>query len=151
LLDVSPRPSVRGGHPQDRLINWRFTVDDSEAQILGVNENTVIKGLHTGERVIRLRAESKLGKVVELDYPLTVMPNQPPTCTITSYDTADARWFNASCKDPDGRVVATKWFLGEQQISLGQTVRFQRGTSGVLRFEAVDDGGAKYQETLATP
>lgn len=150
LLDVSLRPSVRCGHPLDRLATWLFSVDDPQAQVLGVNENTIFKGLHAGNRDIHLHAVSLLGKVIDVDYSLTVIPNQPPACTISSYDTADSRWFNAICKDPDGRIVATRWFLNDQQISLGQTVRFQHGTPGALRFEAEDDAGAKYNESLNT-
>jgi hypothetical protein len=151
LLDVSLRPSVRGGHPQDRLVKWAFSVSDPAARVAGLDQNTIIKGLHAGQWNIHLRAVSKLGKVTEKDYPVTVIANQPPTCTITSYDTSDARWFNASCRDPDGRLVATRWFLDDQQISLGQIIRVVRGVAGALRFEAEDDAGAKYIEALSTP
>lgn len=151
LLDLSLRPSVRGGHPQDRLVQWAFSVSDPAARVAGVDQNTIIKGLHAGQWNIHLRADSKLGKVTEMDYPVTVIANQPPTCTITSYDTSDARWFNAACRDPDGRLVATRWFLDGRQISLGQIIRVVRGAAGALRFEAEDDAGAKYTEALSTP
>jgi hypothetical protein len=148
---VGLRPSVRGGHFQDRLVQWAFSVSDPAAKVAGVDQNTIIKGLHAGQWNIHLRVVSKLGKVTEMDYPVTVIANQPPTCTITSYDTSDARWFNAACRDPDGRLVATRWFLDNRQISLGQIIRVDRGAAGALRFEAEDDAGAKYTEALSTP
>ncbi|MEW6657355.1 MAG: Ig-like domain-containing protein [Thermodesulfobacteriota bacterium] len=151
LLDVRPQPSAKCVHPQDSLVSWQFSVDDPEAQIMGVDQYALIKGLHAGSWVIHLHAVSKLGKTVDVDYPLTVVPNQPPTCTFKTYDTSDARWFNAACKDPDGRVVSTRWLLDEQQLSLATTVQIKRGTNGVLRFEAEDDAGGKYNETLNTP
>jgi hypothetical protein len=151
LLDVRPQPRARCGHPQDSMVKWQFSVDDPQAQVMGVDQNALIKGLRAGNWVIRLHAESKLGKTVDMDFPVTVFANQPPTCTIKTYDTSDARWFNAACKDPDGRVVATRWSLDDQQLSLATTVLIKRGTSGVLRFEAEDDAGGKYYEVLNTP
>ncbi|MHB8068757.1 MAG: Ig-like domain-containing protein [Desulfobaccales bacterium] len=151
LLDVRPQPSVKCAHPQDSLVKWEFSVDDPQAQVMGTDQNALIKGLHAGNWVIHLHAVSKLGKPVDVNYPLTVVSHQPPTCTIKTYDTSDARWFNAACKDPDGRIVATRWFLNDQQMSLAPTLQIKRGTPGVLRFEAENDAGGKYNEVLNTP
>lgn len=151
LLNVNPNPIARCSHPQDGIVKWEFSVDDPLAQINGSNQYTLIKNLHAGNRMIHLHAETKLGRVLDYDYPLTVIPNQPPTCTIKSFDTADTRWFNAVCQDPDGRVVATRWSMNGQQLSTSQTLGVKLANSGILHFEAEDDAGAKYADDLNIP
>jgi len=46
-------------------------------------------------------------------------------------------------------VTAWRWYLDDKLISSGQTIRrWKNDPPGVLRFEAIDDGGAVYREVL---
>jgi large repetitive protein len=152
LLDVTLRTNVTGGHPQDRLNDYLFTVDSPEAQVTSYCGSGIIKGLRAGKFVAHLKAVSKLGKVVEMDYPISVIANQLPTCQVSSWEAGDYRWYKASCQDPDGRVSALRWYQDDKLISSGQAIRAKKSEiTGTLRFEAIDDAGGVYREMLVAP
>jgi len=148
-LNILMRPRVTGGHPEDRITGYAYSVDDPKATVAPNNSSGVINGLTAGERTVRLEAASRMGQVVEADYQVSVAANQPPSCEITSWVSGVYTWYAAQCSDSDGRVVSRRWYLDDRLLSTGQSIR--RGPNdpaGVLRFEAFDDGGAAYRTTL---
>jgi hypothetical protein len=149
-LNISMRPWVTGGHPEDRLMEYEYIVDDPKATVINLSGSSMIKNLSAGERTVHLKATSKMGKAVETDYNITVAANQPPTCEIKQTVSGDYTWYMANCSDIDGRIASRRWYLDDKSISSGQTIRrSQNDPVGVLRFEAYDDAGAAYRETLA--
>ncbi|MFA5110828.1 MAG: Ig-like domain-containing protein [Desulfobaccales bacterium] len=149
LLDLTLRANVTGGHPQDRLAEYLFTINSPDAQVTSFTGSGVIKGLKAGDYTARLQALSKLGKVVEADYPLSVIANQPPTCQVTTWEAGDYRWWKAACQDSDGRVAGYRWYQDDKLISSGQSIRAKKSDLiGTWRFEALDDAGGAYRETL---
>jgi len=149
VLDVTLRTRVSGGHPQDRLTEYEFTINAPEAEVTGYSGTGIFKGLRQGDYVAHLRAVSRLGKVVEADFPVTVIANRLPTCEINSWDAGDYRWYKAACTDPDGRIAAWRWYLDDQLISSGRSIRPKiEDITGTLRFEAVDDAGGVYRQNL---
>ena len=99
-----------------------------------------------------LRAVSLQGKVVEADYPLSVIANQPPTCQVTTWEAGDYRWWKAACQDSDGRVAGYRWYQDDKLISSGQSIRVKKSDlTGTLRFEAIDDAQGTYSEILFLP
>lgn len=153
LLDVTLRTRVTGGHPQDRLVDYVFSIDSPDAEITGYTGTGIFKGLRQGDYVAHLEATSKLGKVVEADFPISVISNQLPTCEVSTWDDAlGYRWYKAVCSDADGRIAGYRWYLDEQLISSGQTIRQKISEiTGTLRFESFDDAGGAYSETLSSP
>jgi hypothetical protein len=149
LLDLTLRANVTGGHPQDRLAEYLFTINSPDAQVTSFTGSGIIKGLRAGDYTARLRALSKLGKVVEADYPLSVIANQPPTCQVTTWEAGDYRWWKAACQDTDGRVAGYRWYQDDKLISSGQSIRVKKSDlTGTLRFEATDDAQGTYSENL---
>ncbi|MHB9072002.1 MAG: Ig-like domain-containing protein [Desulfobaccales bacterium] len=149
LLDVTLRANVTGGHPQDRLSTYVFTINSPDAQVTSFTGSGIIKGLRAGEYVAHLRALSQQGKVLEADYPMSVVANHQPTCQVTSWDSGDYRWWKAACQDSDGRVVALRWYQDDKVISSGQSIRVKKSDlTGTLRFEAHDDAGGTYRTVL---
>jgi hypothetical protein len=149
LLDLTLRANVTGGHPQDRLAEYLFTINSPDAQVTSFTGSGIIKGLRAGDYMARLRALSKLGKVVEADYPISVIANQPPTCQVTTWEAGDYRWWKAACQDTDGRVAGYRWYQDDKLISSGQSIRVKKSDlTGTLRFEAIDDAQGTYSESL---
>lgn len=152
LLDMTLRANVTGGHPQDRLSTYEFSINSPDAQVTNITGSGIIKGLRAGEYMAHLRAVSQQGKVVEADYPVSVIPNHPPTCQVTTWDVGDYRWWKAACQDSDGRVASLRWYQDAKVISSGLTIRVKKSDlTGTWRFEAVDDAGGAYRETLIGP
>ncbi|MBW1952082.1 MAG: DUF4165 domain-containing protein [Deltaproteobacteria bacterium] len=148
-LDVLMRPRVTGGHPQDRLVDFVYSVNDPQAEVINLSGSSRIKGLTAGDRTIHLKAVSRLGKVVETDYNVQVTANVPPTCEISNWTSGGYLWYQAQCYDSDGRVIARRWYLDDRLISSGSSIRRGPGDlEGKLRFEAVDDAGGVYREAL---
>jgi PKD repeat protein len=81
---------------------------------------------------------------------VTVVPNQPPTATITSpsQDTTvfvgDTLTFNGTGTDPDDSVVSYLWDLGGGNEVAGQTVRYAYPAAGVdtVLLRVTDSRGA---------
>jgi hypothetical protein len=149
LLDVTLRANVTGGHPHDRLTTYEFTINSPDAQVTSFTGSGIIKGLKAGEYVAHLRALSRLGKVVEADYPLSVIANRFPTCQVSTWEAGDYKWWKAACQDTDGRVAGYRWYQDDKLISSGQCIRVKKSDlTGTLRFEAIDDAQGTYSEIL---
>jgi len=150
LLTLTLRTKVTGGHPQDRLVDYVFSINNPEVEVVQYGSSGIFKDMRQGSYVAHLKATSKLGQVVEADFPVQVIANLLPTCEIDSWETGDYLWYQAGCTDADGRVVSWRWYLDETLICSGKTIR--RKTSeltGTLRFEAADDAGGIYSEVLS--
>ena len=148
-LNVLMRPRVTGGHPNDRLVTYEYSVDDPEATVLGPGSSGLIKGLTAGNKTVHLQALSKFDKVLSTEYTFEVLANQPPTCEIEVSEIGEYTYYTASCSDSDGKIISYRWYLDDKSISSGQRIR--RGKNdplGVLSFEAVDDAGGVYSTTL---
>jgi hypothetical protein len=149
LLDVTLRANVTGGHPQDRLVDYQFNSDSPDVKVTSFTGSGIYKGFKAGDYTLHLRAVSKMGKVVEADYPLSVMVNQPPVCQVATWEVGDYKWWKAACTDADGRVAGYRWYQDDKLISSGQAIRVKKtDLSGAYRFEALDDAQGKYCEPL---
>jgi len=64
----------------------------------------------------------------------------------------DYRWWKAACQDLDGKVAGIRWYQDAKVISSGLTIRVKKSDlTGTWRFEATDDAGGMYHETLNAP
>lgn len=146
-LSVWLRPRFSGGHPADRIQDVKYALDAPGVEInhsLGL-----VSGLPAGSHTIKLTATSKFGQTLAAELPVEVKPNRPPSCTVTSRSDARYIYLAADCSDPDGKVVMYRWYRDGRVVGCSNRLTVSRSdVNAPFRFEAVDDNGARYQETL---
>jgi len=146
-LDVLVRLRFAGGHPGDRIVSVAYGTDAPGAEVL--NSIGQVKGLPAGNHTITVTAATKFGQTVTGTLPVEVLVNQPPSCTVTSRSDARYVYLTAACRDPDGNVAAYRWYRNGRVVSFSNRVTLSLADAGgYLEFEALDNGGAKYQETV---
>lgn len=148
-LDVRVLPKVSGGHPYDRPTDFRYYLD-GELVSEGVSTGRFF-GLKEGTHQLRLEMVTKMGVRVTQAETVEVTPNIPPTCKIErTHRPFGPSWkLEAQCQD-DGRVVGYRWtFNGEPLTLSGNRLLIPDGEgTEIVTFEAVDNAGASYRETL---
>jgi len=146
-LDVLVRARFSGGHPADRIASVTYSTAAPGAT---VNQSLgYVQGLPAGEQTIQVRATTKFGQTVTGELPVSVAVNQPPTCTVTSRQDARYVYREAACTDPDGRITAYRWYRNGRVV--GCSNRLTQSLADAAEpvvFEAIDNNGAKYQETI---
>jgi hypothetical protein len=145
-LTVLVRARFRGGHPADRITSVTYS---TEAPGAAVNQSLgYVQGLPAGSHTITVTAATKFGQTLTAALPVEVAVNQPPACTVSSRQDARYVYREASCSDPDGRITAYRWYRNGRVIGCSNRLTQSLADAAApVYFEAVDNNGAKYQET----
>ena len=151
-LDVRVRPSVRGGHPRDRIINHRYYLAGELLSEESMYGTATLADAGTHYMVYEL--ETQMGTTARQLLPIEVAENQPPSCELeemaTSYD-----WrISADCQDPDGRVREYQWTVdGEPSGRTSYRLSISRNdhdTRPPVELVVRDDAGA-WSEPVRLP
>ena len=105
-LYVRMRPTIRGGHPRDRVSETRFLVNGEV-----VAEGDLFAGvtLYEGRHDLAFEIVSDFGVEASKSLSLMVNDNQLPTCELERSE-SDSSWiYLATCEDTDGRVRSYEW------------------------------------------
>lgn len=141
-LDLILRPKIQGGHPKDRALHFRHSLD---GQPFEDESRFPVVTLEPGEYTIELGVETQMGQVERAGEQFTVFPNQPPTCELEQWETSLGWRFNANCWDSDGRIVDFVWTLdGEEITQRGSRMSVSRlGRTGAptVTVRVVDNAG----------
>lgn len=114
-LTLSFRPDVGGGHPRDRLMEYRYYRNGeliSEGQRYG--EVTLDEGQHT----VALEIVSQFGHTVRSEKSVQVNPNQAPSCELDTRTMSSGWRFYAYCDDPDGRIEKHQWTVDGELVGI---------------------------------
>ena len=141
-LDVSYRPSVTGGHPNDRVSEYYYTVNG--VAIEGVKRDRKIT-LPAGEHAIGISVLSQMGVTAQITRTVNVNPNVAPSCVVQARVSGETWYYSAVCDDPDGEVESYLWDLSGRQLVSGNpriSVVVPLGTQPpVVSVIATDDSG----------
>lgn len=142
-LSLSFRPDVDGGHPRDRLREFRYFKNGkkmSEGERYG--EVTLDEGTH----IVALEIESEFGHRVMSEQTVQVNPNKRPSCDIRTRTSSTGWRFYANCEDPDGDIEAHQWTLDGEIVGISGSrisVTSRDGEVPSLTLTGIDDSGAK--------
>ena len=145
-MTVNVRPTIYGGHPLDSVVSQGWSVDgmvDTAYANRGFLYTTIP---NPGNHIISYTMNSKMGQTVTVNAPLSLVPNQPPVCTLQSIPNVYVVYAQANCTDVDGKVIGYAWQVNGQSIasssykvSFGKTGHPQ---SALVSITATDDAGA---------
>lgn len=152
-LDVTARLSVSGGHPDDRITGYTWTVDG--AAVASTNPGVAqVRIADPGEHVIAVTATSRMGATVTAQRSVTAVANQAPTCALnaTLNTTTRTVLVIAACRDVDGRIVRYAWKVnGAALTSNADRISFSLPanvtTPYTVEVTATDDSGATVTAT----
>lgn len=142
-LDVNVRPTIRGGHPSDRVADYQWYVD-GELQPELEKSSANIENLLTGDHELKLKILTNYGQEAEAIIPIEVVPNQPPTCSIDYRMYSKTARIEAKCKDLDGKMVKYDWTVGDNvRRNIGKRISELRqpGESELVTVVGYDDSG----------
>jgi hypothetical protein len=149
-LEMRTRPSIGGGHPRDRVEDYRYYVN---GELVSEGRRYSALSLNSGTHTIRMEFDTAFGDTESYTEEVTVAPNQPPTCTIDGRARRSGWRFSAECVDPDGRVLDHIWSVdGEQLAQSGSriSIRARDGQSQpVVELIGVDDSGGQSRPVTA--
>lgn len=134
------RPQFSNGHPTEKITAYRFFQD-------GVLLGATTKGAMTttlanaGNYVLTVEADTTLGRTVTATSNITIVPNQAPTCTLTSRAFTSSGLISTSCTDADGRIKSYAWTVnGQPATAMGSRVTVPLGSA--VSVTVTDDSGA---------
>ncbi|WP_261392024.1 hypothetical protein [Halomonas sp. DP5N14-9] len=143
-LDVRVRPSVRGGHPRDRIINHRYYLAGELLSEESMYGTATLADAGTHYMVYEL--ETQMGTTAKQILPIEVAENQPPTCELELMETSYDWRVSAECQDPDGRVREYQWTVdGEPSGRTSYRLSISRNDYDVMppvELVVRDDAGA---------
>lgn len=141
-------------------------------QPIMVNASSMLRRLTVsapGTHLLELEVRTPTGRVLSDSAQLTVEPNKAPVCNIkvTLPDMGGPRpnklagvSLNPDCRDPDGRIVRTNWYLNGSQTPMRQssslvipawTADRKSPNCFDVRFVAFDDQGNKAEGSYSFP
>lgn len=146
-LDVTARLNVTGGHPDDRIVGYAWTLDG--AAVASANPGLAqIRITEPGEHVIGVAVTSRMGATASAERTVTAVANQVPTCTLNSTLNTTTRTVLviAACRDIDGRIVRYAWRVnGTVLTSNADRISFAMPANAnpyTVDVTATDDSGA---------
>ncbi|TAG49805.1 MAG: hypothetical protein EAZ30_02930 [Betaproteobacteria bacterium] len=150
-LDVTARVAASGGHPDDRIASYAWTLNGASlvSQIPGVAQFRVTEpGTHTLETTVTTR----MGVQSVATRTITVVANRPPQCALVVTPGTNTI-VTADCRDPDGRIVNYQWKVnGTPLVINAQRISFPGGaSSAVVEMTATDDSGATVTVSRQVP
>ncbi|KZL22687.1 Ig-like domain-containing protein [Pseudovibrio sp. Ad37] len=150
-LGVFLRPEVTGGHPDDRVDSYAYSVN---GQVLKSTNSYARAELEAGDSTVQLKVLTKMGVVATGELVIPVAENQPPVCELEITDTSRSWIGKAKCKDPDGRVVKHNWHVDGHNVSVsGSRVTISKNDQEqmpMVTLSAIDDAGAQSMEVSAS-
>lgn len=140
-LELRMVPDIDGGHPRDRINNYRYYLN---GQLLLEGRRYISMELDEGTHEIALEIESELGNGARYTETMEVLPNQPPSCEIESRERGAGWRFSAECTDPDGYIEDHLWIVNGEEIAVsGSRISVvDPGSNGIkVSLQAFDNGG----------
>lgn len=154
-LDVGLDTIMRGGHPDDRPLSYKYFVDG-----ILVSENdrprqttTIMAGNHN----VSVEVNTEFGQIVRQTQQIEVFANQAPVCELKGDMFSTSYSYKAYCQDQDGMIAYYRWIIDGQVID---NVRGYRLTTPRADYQsvptvtviAIDDVGAESEAiTLSAP
>ena len=145
-LDVSMRISTTLSHPKDRIVDYKWFLNDEQLSEDGSRQyRWIYENLGVGTHTLVGQIITDFGQVGEFTKVIEVKENEPPTCThsLTEY-TSYAR-ITLSCNDTDGKIQTYKWFVnGEEVGAWSRSIALSYEDEDItVTGEAYDDSGEK--------
>lgn len=143
-LEIRMRPYVTGGHSEDRVSEYTYTVNEEPIEAIGYNARTT---LDVGSNEVSLTIKTEMGveatKVVNVD----VAENQAPYCQIEIDERYSSWQVYAVCEDVDGNLESYDWKVNGESIALsGNKVSLTKstyeGNMPPVEVMGYDDAGA---------
>ncbi|WP_435000177.1 Ig-like domain-containing protein (plasmid) [Vibrio scophthalmi] len=149
-LNVNMRPTIRGGHPRDRVSEYRWYVD---GELVANQERSTanIENLLEGEHEIKLAITTMYGQEANVSFPVEVIPNTPPLCTVDYSLFSKTARIEAKCSDSDGKIVRYNWKVDGRELSnVGKRISELRqpGEIAVVEVTGIDDSGDSATATI---
>ena len=142
-LDVSVRPNIQGGHPHDRILAINYLLNGRPA---GTSGSFSRVRLGVGTHTIEARATTSMGWTFGASVPITVVPNQAPSCGVTVREWTSGWLYYADCTDADGRIVEYLWTLDGAPLVINSNrisvSRLNRDGPPLVTVSSRDDAGA---------
>lgn len=104
-----------GGHPSEKLDKYRFYVNDSlmhESSTLPFR-TSLLEGTHN----VRIDAIYRSGLSATTTIPVTVNPNQKPSCLVTLAEYTSSWRAQAKCTDSDGKIKGYQWYTTQEPLT----------------------------------
>ncbi len=142
-MTVTVRPTTYGGHPLDSVIGQTWKVDGIPVEDYTNRGFMVTDILGAGNHVISYTLNSKMGESATINEPLNLVPNQLPTCELTSKSSSYVVYAEAKCTDADGKIIGYSWQVNGQPIgSTSYRISFARESTpqtALVTITALDD------------
>lgn len=141
-LEVRLAALVEGGHPRDRISNYRYYVN---GEVMSEGERYANLELKEGDYEIALEVETEFGEKEILSKNITVHPNVAPTCKLEDDVSRFGIRFRAYCEDEDGYIARHRWMINDEELDLtGSRISLsarEDADSVVVKVKGVDNGG----------
>ena len=144
-LGVLIRPSIKGGHPRDRIEQRVYSINGETLEESGTyGRATLDEGTHR----VSLDIASQMGYAARGEVTIDVEKNKPPICGIEVIEGRTSWIARSNCTDEDGRIARHIWFIDGEEQSLKSssiTVPMWRYPNGepIITLVGVDDSGAE--------
>ncbi|UJF20238.1 Ig-like domain-containing protein (plasmid) [Vibrio sp. SS-MA-C1-2] len=142
-LNVNMRPQIRGGHPSDRVADYKWYLNGMLQPELDRSTAT-FEDLPAGVHKLKLAVLTKYGQEEEYEQTVEVIPNKPPTCEIKHNIYSKSARIEAVCDDDDGKMARYHWKVdGVERRNVGKRISEYRelGSSVVVELIGEDDSG----------
>ncbi|MCX5814663.1 MAG: PKD domain-containing protein, partial [Proteobacteria bacterium] len=145
-LDIYIRSAIAGKTSLDRLESHVWKIDGVAV------ENTKSEYMKAtfsepGDHTVTFTVVMGSGATATDSVDITVVPNQPPTCTIDHILVTGNVSLKAKCTDPDGRISSYKWNLddGRDYRNSSGNISFKAPVTRTynIGLKATDDSGAE--------
>ncbi|MDD2742049.1 MAG: S8 family peptidase [Rhodocyclaceae bacterium] len=145
-LSVIVAPSVKGGHPSDRIVSGKIFTGSNDTLQESTKSRAAFIDLPAGDHVITYNLKTKQNREESYSETITVIPNIAPSCSIVTRKGEVSYYFSANCTDEDGRIRGYAWKVnGESKLSTSNRliVPFDNAVEGQIAVELVgkDDSG----------
>lgn len=142
-LSVNMRPTIRGGHPRDRVSEYRWFIN---GELVANQERSTanIADLLEGDHEIKLAIVTQYGQEAQVTFPVEVIPNMPPICSVAYSLFSKTARIEAKCSDSDGKIVRYNWKVDGRELSnVGKRISElrQQGETALVELTAFDDSG----------
>jgi len=149
-LDVTVRPTITGGHPNDRIKALTYSVD---GQKVGTSGSYARVTVGEGEHVVSVNAETTMGWTFGAEKTVTAVANKPPICAVSGREWTSGWLYTADCRDADGRIIEYRWTMDGDALALNSNrisvSKFNRDEPPLVTLSGVDDSGSSSEPCTA--
>lgn len=144
-LDVRIRPTINGGHPNDRVKSVFYKLNGVPMDSSGMYGK--FSQLKAGNYRLDFDIESNMSVKASQNLEFTVKDNKIPICEpLTSKQTVASLIVYAKCKDEDGKISMYNWTVEGEKINVSTNrlvVNLKKGSPiPAINMQAIDDSGA---------